>query len=233
MLNSDNYFKAYATFSECYNIGNKINGLPQGIVIHSTAAKNEKLSRYVLDEVHCGVNPYQNYMGSENAAKGGNYTTPHAVAGLDINGNFAIANILPYNIKCYGCGQGSRGSYNDTHIQIEICEDTANDRKYCEGILDLVAQWCGYICNEFLIDPDDIVSHSEAHKLGYASNHADPEHWISAHGYSLNWLRDMARRYMIKQDRIYTVQVGAFRLYDNALDMVQRLRAAGFEAFIK
>lgn len=231
--NDKRYFQAYATFSECYKRAHKMTGIAQGIVIHSTAANNPWLKRYVLDETRCGVNSYKNYMGSENAAKGGNYTTPHAVAGLDINGEYAIANILPYNFRCYGCGQGINGSYNDTHIQIEICEDDLTDRKYCEGIFDLVAEWCAMLCRENWISVDDIVSHKEAHSQGYASNHGDPEHWLNRFGLNMDWFRTRVNYHLDKAANIiYRVQVGAFNSEDNAKAMLLQLKDKGFEGFI-
>lgn len=203
-------FKAYATFSECYRRNFTMRQLPQGIVIHSTAANNPRLSRYVLDEQRCGVNPYHNYMGSEASAKAGNYTTPHAVAGLDIKGDIAIAQILPYNICCYGCGQGTLGSYNDTHIQIEICEDGLDDKDYCTNVFRAVAEWCVDVMRKYpYFEVDDIVSHKEAHALGYASNHGDPEHWLSRFGYTMDDFRKWVTEAQTPKT-IYRIQVGAF-----------------------
>ncbi len=228
------FFQAFATFSECYQRGIKMpNGAPRGIVIHSTAANNPNLSRYVLDEERCGVNPYKNYMGSENAARGGNYTTPHAVAGLDINNQPAIAQLLPYTMKCYGCGQGSRGSYNDTHVQIEICEDDRTDSTYVSDMLEMVAKWCADIIREYpTIGVNDIVSHREAHAQGYASNHGDPEHWIEQHDFTMDKFRDMVRKYLVPRE-LYRVQIGAFANRSNAVAFLELAKQAGFnDAFI-
>lgn len=229
------FFSAFATFSECYQIGRKIQGgIPKGILIHSTAANNPHLARYVLDENRCGVNPYKNYMGSDNAAKGGNYTTPHAVAGLDINGQLAIAQLLPFTMCCYGCGRGSKGSYNDTHIQIEMCEDALLDTFYLTDMLEMVAKWCADIIREYpTIGVNDIISHKEAHALGYASNHGDPEHWLELHDYSMDMFRDMVRKYL-EPRKLYRVQIGAFASRDNANTYLKEAIRAGFKgAFIK
>lgn len=228
------FFTAFATFSECYQIGRKINGAPKGIVIHSTAANNPNLSRYVLDEKRCGVNPSENYMGSINAAKGGNYTTPHAVAGLDINNNLAIAQILPFNMMCYGCGAGTRGSYNNTHIQIEMCEDGKNDELYLTNMLEMVAKWCADIIREYpTIGINDIVSHREAHARGYASNHGDPEHWLELFDYNMDKFRAMVARYL-QPRKLYRVQIGAFALRDNAVQFAEYAKTQGFyDAFVK
>ncbi len=228
------FFTAFATFSECYQRGKKIDGgVPRGIVIHSTAANNPYLRRYVLDEKRCGVNPYKNYMGSENAAKGGNYTTPHAVAGLDINNQLAIAQLLPFTMKCYGCGQGTRGSYNDTHIQIEMCEDDLTDSAYVSDMLEMVAKWCADIIREYpTIGINDIVSHREAHARGFASNHGDPEHWIEQHDFTMDKFRAMVAKYL-EPRKLYRVQIGAFANRDNATAFLELARQAGFnDAFI-
>lgn len=228
-MSDSRFFTAYATFSECYKIGKKRSGLPGGIIIHSTGAKNPYLKRYVLDEKRCGVNPYKNYMGSDVAAQSGNTTTPHAVAGLDVNGEFAIAQILPYNMCCYGCA----GTGNQSHIQIEICEDYENSKQYCTNILEMVAKWCAELCEEYKIDVDDIISHKEAHALGIASNHGDPEHWITAHGYTMDDFREMVRNWTKTTSVFYRVQIGAFAVRENADKFLEKVKAAGFtDAFI-
>lgn len=228
-MSDERFFTAYADFSECYKVGAKINGLPQGIIIHSTGAKNPHLKRYVKDVKRCGVNPYNNYMGSEVAAKAGNTTTPHAVAGLDINGEFAIAQILPYNMCCYGCA----GTGNKTHIQIEICEDYENSKQYCYNILQMVAKWCAELCEQYKIDIDDIISHKEAHALGIASNHGDPEHWIAAHGYTMDDFRDWVREWARLPAITYSVQLGAFSVRENAEKFLKTVQIDFPDAFIK
>ena len=48
---------------------------------------------------------------------------------------------------------------------------------------------CADLCREFGISPRSIVSHFEASKLGYASNHADPDHWWVMHTLTMEGFR--------------------------------------------
>lgn len=75
--------------------------------------------------------------------------------------------------------------------------------------------------------------HSEGHKLGIASNHADVGHWFSKHGKSMDTFRaDVLDA--LESVRLYRVQVGAYHEKENAEKMLARLKAAGFvEALIK
>ena len=39
------------------------------------------------------------------------------------------------------------------------------------------------------IRPENIISHHEAHLRGYASNHADCDHWLRKFGLNMDWFR--------------------------------------------
>ena len=39
------------------------------------------------------------------------------------------------------------------------------------------------------IKPENIISHHEAHLRGYASNHADCDHWLGKFGKNMDWFR--------------------------------------------
>lgn len=81
-------------------------------------------------------------------------------------------------------------SYNPTgHIQFEICEDALTDRDYFEAAFDTAAGLCAFLCQKFGLGVDSIVSHKEAAQAGYASNHGDPENWLSRFGHSMNDFR--------------------------------------------
>ena len=117
---------------------------------------------------------------------------PHAVIGLDKSGEVRAAKLLPWNICCWGCGSGSKGSYNysPAYIQIEIAEDALNDRAYFEETFGLAADLCKRLMKNYpTIEPENIISHHEAHLRGYASNHADCDHWLRKFGLNMDWFR--------------------------------------------
>ena len=181
-------FEAYAKNNLCYKAARTMpTGSPAGIIIHSTGANNPNLKRYVNAPEICGENPYRNYFDRPDSN-----VCPHAVIGKDKNGEVKAAKLLPWNVCCWGCGSGSKGSYNyaPAYIQIEIAEDALNDRAYFEEAFGLVADLCKRLMKNYpTIKPGNIISHKEACARGYASNHGDPEHWLARFGKNMDWFR--------------------------------------------
>lgn len=181
-------FEAYARNNLCYQTGRKMpSGSPAGIIVHSTGANNPNLRRYVNAPDICGANPYKNYYDSADIQ-----LCPHAVIGLDRNGKIRAAKLLPWNYCCWGCGNGSKGSYNysPAYIQIEICEDGLTDKQYFEQAFGLAAELCQRLMKNYpTIKAENIISHHEAHLRGYASNHADCDHWLAKFGKNMDWFR--------------------------------------------
>ena len=183
-------FEAYARNNGAFKAARPMpTGSPAGIIIHSTGANNPNLRRYVnLPEI-CGENPYKNYFDRPDSN-----VCPHAVIGKDKNGEVKAAKLLPWNVCCWGCGSGSKGSYNysPAYIQIEVCEDALNDRAYFEEAFGLVADLCKRLMKNYpTIKPGNIISHKEACARGYASNHGDPEHWLARFGKNMDWFRSL------------------------------------------
>ena len=183
-------FEAYARNNGAFKAARPMpQGSPAGVIIHSTGANNPNLKRYVNAPEICGENPYRNYFDRADSD-----VCPHAVIGKDKNGEVKAAKLLPWNVCCWGCGSGSKGSYNysPAYIQIEICEDALNDRAYFEEAFGLAADLCQRLMKNYpTIKPENIISHKEAHALGYASNHGDPEHWLARVGKNMDWFRAM------------------------------------------
>ena len=181
-------FEAYAKNNLCYKAARTMpTGSPAGIIIHSTGANNPNLKRYVNAPEICGENPYKNYFDRPDSN-----VCPHAVIGKDKNGEVKAAKLLPWNVCCWGCGSGSKGSYNyaPAYIQIEIAEDALNDRAYFEEAFGLAADLCQRLMKNYpTIKPGNIISHKEACARGYASNHGDPEHWLARFGKNMDWFR--------------------------------------------
>ena len=181
-------FEAYARNNGAFKAARPMpTGSPAGIIIHSTGANNPNLKRYVNAPEICGENPYKNYFDRPDSN-----VCPHAVIGKDKNGEVKAAKLLPWNVCCWGCGSGSKGSYNyaPAYIQIEIAEDALNDRAYFEEAFGLAADLCQRLMKNYpSINPENIISHKEAHARGYASNHGDPEHWLARFSKNMDWFR--------------------------------------------
>ena len=181
-------FEAYAKNNLCFKAARKMPaGSPAGIIIHSTGANNPNLKRYVNAPDICGENPYKNYFDRADSD-----VCPHTVIGKDKNGAVRAAKLLPWDVCCWGCGSGAKGSYNynPAYIQIEIAEDALNDRKYFEEAFGLAADLCKRLMKNYpSIRTENIISHKEACARGYASNHGDPEHWLSRFGKNMDWFR--------------------------------------------
>ena len=181
-------FEAYARNNGAFKAARPMpTGIPAGIIIHSTGANNPNLKRYVNAPEICGENPYRNYFDRPDSN-----VCPHAVIGKDKNGEVKAAKLLPWNVCCWGCGSGSKGSYNyaPAYIQIEIAEDALNDRAYFEEAFGLAVQLCQRLMKNYpTIKSGNIISHKEACARGYASNHGDPEHWLAKFGKNMDWFR--------------------------------------------
>ena len=183
-------FEAYARNNGAFKAARPMpTGSPAGIIIHSTGANNLNLKRYVNAPEICGANPYRNYFDRPDSN-----VCPHAVIGKDKNGDVRAAKLLPWNVCCWGCGNGSKGSYNyaPAYIQIEIAEDALNDRAYFEEAFGLAADLCQRLMKNYpTIKPGNIISHKDACARGYASNHGDPEHWLARFGKNMDWFRSL------------------------------------------
>ena len=181
-------FEAYARNNGAFRAARpKPSGSPAGIIIHSTGANNPNLNRYVNAPEVCGENPWRNYFDRADSD-----VCPHAVIGLDKSGEVRAAKLLPWNVCCWGCGAGSKGSYNysPAYIQIEIAEDGLADHEYFERAFGLAAELCQRLLRNYpTIRPENIISHHEAHLRGYASNHADCDHWLGKFGLNMDWFR--------------------------------------------
>lgn len=172
------------TENRCYQRGERIT--PRGIVLHSTDANNTELRRYVQPDPDgtIGRNQYGNHWNQAKADK-----CMHGFLGTRLDGTPAFTQTLPYDYRSWGCGGGDSGSYNDSHIQFEICEDNRQNADYYWAAFDAAAEICAMLCRQYGIRTRNIVSHSEAAAALYASNHRDTEHWMTIHGDSMDAFR--------------------------------------------
>ncbi|MBE6689599.1 MAG: N-acetylmuramoyl-L-alanine amidase [Ruminococcaceae bacterium] len=188
---------AYAVLNNCYKANKPL--IPKGIVVHSTGANNPNLKRYVDSPALVGVNNMGNHWNTPKP--GGREVCVHAFIGRDINGDVRVANILPYTMQCWGCSSGTKGSLNSSYIQFEVCEDSLSDKRYFELAISAAVEYCAYLCHKFSLDTENILSHAEAHRLGYASNHGDIDHWLKKYGWNMDTFRNAVRDVY---DNLYT-----------------------------
>lgn len=120
---------------------------------------------------------------------------------------------LPWDFRGWHSGKGTKGTANDTHVGVEMCE--SNYIKYTGGstfkILDKpkaveqvertyksAVELFAQLCEELKLDPyKNIISHKEGHEKGIASNHGDPEHLWK--GLSLPYTMDTFREDVAKK----------------------------------
>lgn len=205
---------------------------PIGILVHSTGCNNPFLKRYIDNEKECGKNQYGNHWNNSNVE-----VSVHAFIGKDIANNIRVAQMLPYNVACWGCGSGTKGSYNYNpvaHIQFEMCEDDLTDKDYFDKVYKKAVEYCVLLCKKFGFTEKNIVSHQEAYGKGYASGHSDPSNWFSKFGKTMNDFRNDVKQALnnVSHETIYKVQVGAFKSKSNALKLKSDLEKLGYNPFI-
>lgn len=174
----------YATKSGPYLSNRKIT--PVGCVVHSLGVAQPS-----IDKIFEGMNTSSSGWGV------------HAILGDFDKGEGRILVTLPWNTRPWGCGSGSRGSYNNDRIQFEICEPAGHkynggtmlgynvekNQAYFDRMWKMLVAWNVYLAIKFDYSVNMICCHSEAHAKGYASNHADVMHWFPKHGKSMDKLR--------------------------------------------
>ena len=176
------------------------------IVVHSSGANNPTLKRYVQPALRqsvgmaqllpedktlsyyqmlsvLGTNDYGNDWNRESQPYG-----MHAWIGKTASGEVAAVQTLPWASFVWGVGSGVNGSYNSKAIQFEISEDTT-DAAYTKQAYKAAVELCAYLCREFAIPVENVVSHKEAGASGWGDRHVDPEHWWSLYGYTMTAFR--------------------------------------------
>lgn len=254
-----NLNKCLLTHNSCYAAGQTI--VPGGIIIHSTGADNTSISRYVQpreDEAQyaenlsrLGVNRYANHWNFSNAEWQAKYGSKlnkcvHAFVGRLADGTLASYQTLPWNMLGWHAG----GSANRTFTSMEICEDGLTDADYFAAAYGEATELAAYLCGLYGLDPmadGVILGHCEAAARGMASSHADPHNWFLRFGKSMDSFRADTAALMVAgsgetpsaQEQpdgganiIYRVQVGAYRIRENADGMKSKLLADGYSAAI-
>jgi N-acetylmuramoyl-L-alanine amidase CwlA len=165
--------KSILTKNPCYTAGRTIT--VKGLMLHSVGCPQPKASVFIDN---------WNRASYSNAC----------VHGF-IDGNTGkIYQTLPWNHRGWHCGSGSKGSGNNTHIGVEMCEPstikytggssfTCSDKNAAIAVAkrtyESAVELFAYLCKEYNLNPTSdgvIISHREGHSRGIASNHGDPEH---------------------------------------------------------
>lgn len=127
----------------------------------------------------------------------------NAILGDFHTGEGRILLCMPYDRRPWGVGSGSRGSWNDSRIQWEVCEpaghtyaggtmvgyDVAKNQGYFDRMWKLLVAWNVYVAVKLGYGADAIHDHAESYLAGMGSNHADMGQWLPKHGKSMNHLR--------------------------------------------
>lgn len=168
------------TKNDCYKANRQIN--VKGITVHSTGANNPNINRYVPLE---NCSPL--HWNKPDLTK-----CVHAFIGYLPDGSIGTCQTLPWNWRGWHIGKGSKGSYNNSHIGFEICEDNLRNKTYFYKVMLEAAELCAYLCNTYNLNPLDahvLCSHHEGHLQGYGSNHADIDHWLKVYDLTMDDFR--------------------------------------------
>lgn len=172
--------------SDCYRSGTKMD--PAGVQVHSTGANNPYLKRYVQpDDGRLGPNPN----GNDHNHPGGSVCA-NAYIGKLQDGTVAVYQALPWDMRCWLSGSGSKGNANRLgYIGFEICEDGLKDKTYFENaVMNKAVLLTAYLCATYGIGVDKVRDHHELYWEGLASNHADISHWLGTFGYGMTDFRE-------------------------------------------
>lgn len=176
------------TKNPCYTAGRKIT--VKGLMLHSVGCPQPNASVFIK-----------------------NWNTPSygtaCVHGFIDGNDGTVYQTLTWNHRGWHCASGPKGSGNNTHIGVEMCEPASirytggssftcsnlsaartSVKKTYEAAVELFA----YLCKLYGLNPTAdgvIISHREGHARGIASNHGDPEHlWNGlGMGYTMNTFR--------------------------------------------
>ena len=196
-----NLIRCYLSDNDCYKAGQTMQ--PRGVMVHSTAANNTSIARYVqpaADDPNraallskLGGNQHGNHWNQSRAAWKAKFGTNwdscvHAFVGKLADGSVGSVQTLPWN--CLGWHAG--GNANNTHISFEICEDALTDESYFEKVYQEAVELTAMLCKTYNLNPladGVVICHSEGYQRGIASNHSDVMHWFPKFDKSMDTFR--------------------------------------------
>ena len=187
--------ESFLTRNPCYAAGRKIT--VKGLMLHSVGCPQPRASAFVRSW--------------DSPAHGGS-----CVHGFIDGEDGTVYQTLPWNHRGWHCGSGNRGSGNNTHIGVEMCEsacirytagsnftclDVDAARAVAERTYRAAVGLFAMLCGKYGLDPLEdgvVISHREGCARGIASNHGDPEHlWGQlGMGYTMDGFRREVRAAM-------------------------------------
>lgn len=191
--------KLFLTKNKCYIVGEQ--HVPRGFILHSTGANNPTLRRYLPNDPDglIGKNRWNNHWNTYQP--GGRSVCTHGFIGLLNDGKTVeFVQTLPWEMVGWHAGKGSKGNANYLgYVGVEICEDDLTDAVYFNKCYQKAVEVCGDFCKAYNLNPKTpgvVLSHREAHTLGIASNHGDPDHWFPKFGKTMDDFRNDVYAYM-------------------------------------
>lgn len=183
------------TKNPCYTAGRKIT--VKGLMLHSVGCPQPKASVFI------------------NSWNSPSYNNACVHGFIDGNDG-TVYQTLPWNHRGWHCGSGSKGSGNNTHIGVEMCEpacikytsgsnftcsDKATAKAVAKRTYEAAVELFAMLCKQYNLNPTAdgvIISHREGHSRGIASNHGDPEHlWNGlGMGYTMDGFRKAVKAAM-------------------------------------
>ena len=183
------------TRNPCYTAGRKIT--VKGLMLHSVGCPQPKASAFI---------------NSWNSPSHGSSCVHGFIDGND----GTVYQTLPWNHRGWHCGSGNKGSGNNTHIGVEMCEpacikytagsnftcsDMAAAKAVAKRTYETAVELFAMLCEKYSLDPladGVIISHKEGCSRGIASNHGDPEHlWTQLGlGYTMDGFRKAVKAAM-------------------------------------
>ncbi len=184
------------TRNPCYTAGRKIT--VKGLMLHSVGCPQPKSSAFI---------------SSWNSPSHGSSCVHGFIDGND----GTVYQTLPWNHRGWHCGSGNKGSGNNTHIGVEMCEpacirymagsnftcsNLTEARAVAERTYKAAVELFAMLCKKYSLDPladGVVISHREGHSRGIASNHGDPEHlWVQlGMGYTMDGFRKAVKAAMV------------------------------------
>lgn len=151
----------FMTKNDCYKANKRRT--PTGIQVHSVGCKGTTRDRWRRWDTP----------GLKKCAN----------AFIDTKG---IMQTLDWDVRPWLSGSGKNGNANNWCVGFEICEpltaeDTPETAAYLYGC---VLYLCTELCKDYGIASSEIKCHCELCREGYASNHADVNHWWGKKGTS-------------------------------------------------
>ena len=183
------------TRNPCYTAGRKIT--VKGLMLHSVGCPQPKASAF--------INSWNSPAHDTSCVHG------------FIDGNDGtVYQTLPWNHRGWHCGSGNKGSGNNTHIGVEMCEpacikytagsnftcsDKATAKAVAKRTYEAAVELFAMLCKKYSLDPladGAVISHKEGCSRGIASNHGDPEHlWAQlGMGYTMDSFRKAVKAAM-------------------------------------